>query len=159
MIILGIDPGITGAISVIETDGECFEVRDMPIMPKVSGKGSQVDSVALYDIVMCITHEYYPRLAIIETVSASPQMGVTSAFSFGKSAGIAEGVCAGRIETHHITPQRWKKSAGLIGTEKDAARLLAIQLYPEMEEYLSRKKDGGRADAMLIARYGVTHCT
>ena len=154
MIILSCDPGITGAIAILETDGECFAVFDMPIMPKSSGKGSQVDPESLCKIIKEAIIDYGAKHAIIESVSASPQMGVTSAFSFGKSLGCIEGVLAGRLPFHHVTPQMWKARAGLIRTDKDRARLLAIRLFPEIKDQLTRKKDIGRADAMLIGYYG-----
>jgi len=84
-----------------------------------------------------------------------PGQGVSSVFSFGKSAGIIEGILAAeKIPMVLVTPQKWKKRAGIIGKEKDAARTLALQLYPQIASHLDRKKDVGRADALLIAHFG-----
>ena len=84
-----------------------------------------------------------------------PGQGVSSMFGFGVSYGILQGVIASLgIPSVLVTPQRWKKAAGLMGKPKDYARTLAQRLYPAAE--LSRKKDIGRADAILIARYGIT---
>ena len=148
---IGIDPGITGAIALIE-DGKVIEVEDMPIMAKSSGKGNQVNAVRLSAIIegFMFSREIWVN---IEAVNAMPGQGVTSQFSLGKSAGIIEGVVAAlALPYSMISPQKWKRKEGLIGKEKDAARALCIREHPEIADKLTRKKDGGRADAILIAR-------
>ena len=153
--IIGIDPGITGAIYFREN--HYFDVVDMPIMAKTSGKGNQINP---YELTSLLIQPPIDRLtgieaAYLESVHAMPGQGVSSVFSFGKSVGIIEGVLAAlNIPLVMVTPQRWKKNAKLIGKDKDAARTLAIQLYPELSDRLSRKKDIGRADAILIAEFG-----
>ncbi len=154
--IIGIDPGITGAIYSANEAGE-RQVFDMPIMAKTSGKGNQINPYELTSLFFncfdCLKSE--DRTVYLESVSAMPGQGVSSVFSFGKSAGIIEGVLAAlQIPLVMVTPQRWKKNAKLIGKDKDAARTLAIQLYPELSDRLARKKDIGRADAILIAEFG-----
>ena len=154
MAIIGIDPGITGAIAVIDVDA-CVVVEDMPIMTKVSGKGNQINSNELYAKLHNLVTAFDVDSVYVERVNAMPGQGVSSVFSFGKSAGIIEGVLASLgVKVFFPTPQKWKKNAGLIGKEKDAARTLAITQFPEIADRLTRKKDGGRADAILIARYG-----
>ena len=153
--IIGIDPGITGAIYFGEN--HYSDVVDMPIMAKTSGKGNQINP---YELTSLLIQPPIDRLtgieaAYLESVHAMPGQGVSSVFSFGKSVGIIEGVLAAlNIPLVMVTPQRWKKNAKLIGKDKDAARTLAIQLYPELSDRLSRKKDIGRADAILIAEFG-----
>ena len=153
--IIGIDPGITGAIYFNTVEGKI--VVDMPIMAKTSGKGNQINP---YELTSLLIQPPIDRLtgieaAYLESVHAMPGQGVSSVFSFGKSVGIIEGVLAAlNIPLVMVTPQRWKKNAKLIGKDKDAARTLAIQLYPELSDRLSRKKDIGRADAILIAEFG-----
>ena len=155
MTILGIDPGITGAIYFNTVEGKI--VVDMPIMAKTSGKGNQINP---YELTSLLIQPPIDRLtgikaAYLESVHAMPGQGVSSVFSFGKSVGTIEGVLAAlNIPLVMVTPQRWKKNAKLIGKDKDAARTLAIQLYPELSDRLSRKKDIGRADAILIAEFG-----
>jgi len=153
--IIGIDPGITGAIYFNTVEGKI--VVDMPIMAKTSGKGNQINP---YELTSLLIQPPIDRLtgieaAYLESVHEMPGQGVSSVFSFGKSVGIIEGVLAAlNIPLVMVTPQRWKKNAKLIGKDKDAARTLAIQLYPELSDRLSRKKDIGRADAILIAEFG-----
>jgi len=155
---LGIDPGITGALALLDGD-EVLWVRDMPIMEKASGKGNQVNAAILADIVMDAMHEAESKeeklTVYLERVSAMPGQGVTSMFSFGMSTGIVQGV-VGAYHLPLIMPHstKWKKRAGLIGKPKDLARTLVIHQHPEVADQMTRKKDVGRADAVLIARYG-----
>lgn len=151
---IGIDPGISGALFFLADEGDWLTVHDMPIMAKSSGKGNQINPYELHGIIEGETRGYKPT-AYLERVNAMPGQGVSSVFSFGKSAGIIEGVLAAMgIKVVMVTPNKWKKAAGLTGKDKDAARTLAIQLYPDLANQLSRKKDVGRADAILIAHFG-----
>ena len=146
---LGIDPGLSGAIALLRDDLSLVAVFDMPVMTLRKGK-NQVNAAALANI---IKRPGYTMTAYLEAVSAMPGQGVSSMFSFGTSYGIVQGVLAALgIPVVLVTPQSWKKWAGLVGKEKDYARTLAQRLYPAAE--LSRKKDIGRADAILIGRYG-----
>jgi crossover junction endodeoxyribonuclease RuvC len=152
--IIGIDPGISGAIAYIADD--YVDTADMPIMTKSSGKGNQVDPYTLHSLLTTFVRQGRKiERAYVESVHAMPGQGVSSVFSFGKSAGIIEGILAAeKIPMVLVTPQKWKKRAGIIGKEKDAARTLALQLYPQIASHLDRKKDVGRADALLIAHFG-----
>ena len=92
----------------------------------------------------------------IEQVGVMPKQGIVSAFDFGFSTGVAHGIFAAhgcRIET--ITPQKWKKMTGLIGTDKDAARFWVMNKYPTQTSWFKRKLDSGRADAAAIAWCGL----
>lgn len=147
MKIIGIDPGISGALAVISED--VSGIFDMPVMSSSKGK-NQINPYELADILRF----EMPDKVVIEKVSAMPGQGVTSMFSFGKSVGIIEGVCAALgLPVEFLTPQSWKKKAGLIGKDKDYSRTMAIQKYPEFAPRLSRKKDVGRADAIHIAMH------
>jgi len=91
----------------------------------------------------------------IEALSALNRNGAASMFRFGESVGVVLGVCGAlQLPVRWIRPSHWKRKAGLIGKEKDAARTLAIQLHPEISGKLTRKKDIGRADAVCIAHFG-----
>jgi len=157
MITIGVDPGISGAIAFLSPDKELLSVWDMPTIP--SGKKKTVDGTAIRSILVgeCPSDDWrlpFEYQVIIESVHAMPGQGVTSMFNFGKSFGVVIGVMQGLgIEPQFVTPQKWKKPLDLIGGDKDAARLLAIDLYPDAP--LSRKKDGGRADAILIGRHSL----
>lgn len=145
---VGIDPGASGAIVLLE-DGHPIEWASMPII-KV-GSATRVNAAALFDFIAscCCTHVY------VEQVGAMPGQGVTSMFNFGHSCGTVMGVLGAMFLPHTmVTPQAWKKSAGLIGTDKDAARARAIQLWPNWRELDKKGKGQALADAALIAKYG-----
>lgn len=147
---IGIDPGLTGAIAILSDTDEFIAVHDMPVM-LLSNKKNQVNSAELAKIIS--NYSSNKCSVILEKVSAMPGQGVSSMFSFGQSFGIILGIAGALgIPVNLVTPASWKKRAGLIGKEKDYARTLAQQLYPSAS--LSRKGDIGRADAILIARFG-----
>jgi len=148
MIVVGIDPGITGAIAFT---GDHQEVVDMPVMASTKGK----NQVNAYELARILGEKSIEKV-VIEKVGAMPKQGVASMFNFGKSAGVIEGVCAGlSLSVEFVTPQKWKKQAGLIGKDKDFSRTVAIQKYPHFADLLTRKKDCGRADAIHIAMHGM----
>ncbi|MBO9484347.1 hypothetical protein [Salinisphaera sp. G21_0] len=149
---IGIDPGKTGAIAFLE--GEVLKrVLDMPVIPDGKGKKDKVDGAQLRRFIAELTAESRQVHVYLERVGAMPGQGVTSMFNFGRSFGVVEGVVAGMgLPVTYVTPQAWKKAFGLIGAEKDASRGRVVELYPEAD--VRRKKDSGRADAILIARYG-----
>lgn len=148
--ILGIDPGNSGAIAVVSHTGSDVGVVDMPLMV-VGNK-----EIVAGDIIAELVLFYRAKTVYLERVHSMPRQGVASTFKFGEAYGIIQGalMCTG-CKIEYVTPQEWKKSYDLIGQDKDAARLKAIELYPEMEHRLKRKKDVDRADALLIAGYGL----
>lgn len=148
MRILGIDPGCTGALSVIDGDKV-----DHLLMPTVKvGTKSRVNGSAIAAWLRDhgeIDHAY------LEQVGAMPGQGVSSMFTFGHSAGVVEGILQGLgIQYTLVTPQAWKKRAGLIGKDKDAARSRAIQLWPNLRVLDLKGKGQAVADSLLIAKYG-----
>ena len=150
MIICGIDPGQTGALAFYSNvSRSVVALYDMPVMARLHGKGQEVNASELCSLVM----NHKPDEAILELVSAMPGQGVVSMFHFAEGYGIIKGVLATlQIPYSGVTPQKWKKAAGLSGKDKDASRTLAIQQHPEVADMLSRKKDCGRADAIHIAK-------
>lgn len=153
-LVLGIDPGQTGAIASL-ADGEFDDVFDMPTVPRNAG-GFQVEPRALADgIRRCIgRHPGASVSAVIEIVSSRPGQGSSGMFRFGQSDGMARGVIGAMgIKLEQVRPEKWKKFLDLTKKEKDDARLMAIVLYPAAASVLQRKKDCGRADALLIARW------
>ncbi len=150
---IGIDPGITGALTLLndQKDFKCLDIQDMPVMT-FSGKKQCVNAAELSKIIE--SWLVSDTVAFLERVSAMPGQGVTGMFNFGMSYGMIQGVLAAlEIPLTLVSPSVWKKSAGLTGKDKDYARTLAIQLYPGLD--LGLKKHIGRAEALLIARYGV----
>ena len=149
MNILGIDPGLSGAFVVLE-DGKPIEWGVMPIV--VEGTSKRVNSTAL----AAIWRNTKIDVAFLENVGAMPGQGVTSMFTFGHATGTVRGVLGAlEIPVRLVTPQAWKKHVGLLNKGKDAARSLAIQMWPEWR-VLDKKGEGqALADAALIARYGL----
>lgn len=158
MIVIGIDPGIGGAVAFYETGGGLLEARDMPTTEVKRGKRTtrEVDAAALSDILIwvatengCVIH------VVIERQGAMPKQGVASTFSLGNSFGVCRGVAAALwLPVSYVTPREWKKWAGLIGQPKDASRGRASELLPGYAHLWPLKKHHGRADAALIALWG-----
>ena len=148
--VLGIDPGCSGALVLVTEQGGYIDHLAMPTI-KVGTK-SRVNGAA----VSAWLRQYGITHAYLEQVGAMPGQGTASMFTFGHAAGVAEGLLQGlNIPYTLVTPQAWKKSAGLIGSDKDAARSRAIQLYPELRALDAKAKGQAIADALLIARFGI----
>lgn len=145
---IGIDPGCTGAVVVLR-DGQPISWLNMPLI-KV-GTNTRVNGAHLASFL----DPYKGAPAFLELVHIMPKQGASSAFTFGHSAGVIQGVVQGAGHPLTlVTPQKWKKAAGLIGTEKDRARSTAILLWPWWRELDAKIKGGALADAALIGRYG-----
>ena len=145
---LGIDPGASGAIVLLE-NGKPIEWMEMPTM-KI-GTATRVNAAALADFIATSLCDH----VFVEQVGAMPGQGVSSMFNFGHSTGTVMGVLGAMgIPCTLVTPQSWKKSQGLIGTDKDAARSRAIQLWPTWKELSKKGKGQALADAALIAKHG-----
>lgn len=147
----GIDPGLTGAVATL-IDGEPGPVLDMPTV-EVDGWG-EVDARAVVVFIreLRAAHPDAYVSACIEKVGARPGDGGTSAFRFGQTAGKLQAILEVLgIPATRVVPAQWKRSFSLLRQDKDAARLLAIARFPSAQKVLSRKKDNGRADALLIA--------
>ena len=155
MLIIGIDPGISGSICFFQ-DGKIIDVVEMPTMTegkknKKQVNGSQIFNEILYRIKKLDKKDIK---VIIEQVSAMPGQGVTSMFNFGQSFGILKGICSAmQLPMYFVRPAKWKKYFNLINSEKDASRTRAIEIFPYFSGQLSRKKDSNKADAILIASF------
>jgi len=155
MLIIGIDPGISGAICFFE-NGEVKEILDMPNMADGKKNKRQINGPQIYnEISKRITN--IPKkevIVVIEQVSAMPGQGVTSMFNFGQSFGVLKGICSAmQLSMRFVRPAKWKKYFNLIKTEKDASRTKVIEIFPYISSQLSRKKDSNKADAILIASF------
>jgi crossover junction endodeoxyribonuclease RuvC len=155
-VVLGIDPGLSGAIAALDPAGRVVAVLDMPGLE--TGNGRRILNVlALRDAL----HSLMPiRACWVENVSAMPTDSRVSAFAFGRSVGALEAACLlSGVPVQRVTPQVWKRAAGLpAGVPKAASVEAAMRLLPGCAPYLTRAKDHGRADALLIARYGLSQC-
>ena len=153
MIILGIDPGVSGAISVLENK-KVIEVFEMPTMIDGKKNKRQVNGSQVTNIFKDNLKENKETVVAVEHVNAMPGQGVTSMFNFGQSFGVIKGICAAlSLPIYFVRPSKWKKHFNLIKTNKDASRTKVIEVYPKISSKLSRKKDSNKADAILIARY------
>ena len=155
MLIIGIDPGITGAICFFE-NGEVKDIIEMPNMADGKKNKRQINGPQIYNEILSRIKDIPKKdiSVVIEQVSAMPGQGVTSMFNFGQSFGVIKGICSAmQLSMHFVRPAKWKKYFGLIKSEKDASRTKVIEIFPYISSKLSRKKDSNKADAILIARY------
>ena len=155
MLIIGIDPGISGSICFFK-DGNIIDVVEMPTMAEGKKNKRQVNGAQIYNEICNRVNKFDKQnvRVIIEQVSAMPGQGVTSMFNFGQSFGILKGICSAmQLPVYFIRPAKWKKYFGLINSEKDASRTRAIEIFPSFSSQLSKKKDSNKADAILIASF------
>lgn len=146
---IGIDPGASGAIVVLDDDSNPVAWLNMPLI-KI-GTNTRVNAAQIAAFLE--PHKGAP--VFIELVHIMPKQGAGSAFTFGHAAGVVQGIVQGAGHPlTMVTPQKWKKAAGLIGTEKDVARSTAILLWPQWRALDTKGKGGALADAALIGRYG-----
>lgn len=144
-IIIGIDPGMTGALAVLDR-GQLVAVVPMPT---TSGQVSGAEIAEIVDA-------YAPHHVYIEDVHAMPQNGSISSFKLGYNFGVVIGVVnAAHVPIMRVSSHRWKKSYNLIGKDKSASRALAMELYPAHAHSFRLRKDDGKAEATLIARWGL----
>ena len=151
---IGIDPGLSGAIVIIDDNQIPIEWTMMPTMK--SGSANRVNASALAAFIRPHLYGDERITAYVELVSSMPNQGVASMFSFGHSAGVIQGVLgAFEIPVTMVTPSMWKKRSGLIGMDKDASRVKAIQMWPFWRDLDKKGKGQAFADAALIAKYGL----
>ena len=155
MLIIGIDPGISGSICFFQ-EGEIKDVINMPTMIEGKKNKKQVNGAQIFNEISkrIIQIDKKNIRVIIEQVSAMPGQGVTSMFNFGQSFGILKGICSAmQLPMYFVRPAKWKKYFNLINSEKDASRTKAIEIFPYFSANLSKKKDCNKADAILIASF------
>ena len=155
MLIIGIDPGLSGSICFLE-DGKILDVIEMPTMAEGKKNKRQVNGSQIFNEISRRINKASNQdiRVVIEQVSAMPGQGVTSMFNFGQSFGTLKGICSAmQLPMYFIRPAKWKKYFGLINSEKDASRTKAIEIFPYFSSKLSKKKDSNKADAILIASF------
>lgn len=159
MLIIGIDPGLSGAIALVNgTTGRLYSVHDLPT--KIVRKKTRLDLEALDGMLPAYSAD--DAHAVVELVGSMPRQGVASAFNFGFTTGAIHGLLTAHgIAIHPVPPQVWKFSVGLRAVpdavardRKNASRQLASQLFPGDAHRFARAKDDGRAEAALLAWYG-----
>ncbi len=154
MKIIGIDPGLNGAIAILE-DNKVLDILDMPVMSEGKKNKRQLNSAQLVKYIKDNLDEKSKEIiVVVEQVNAMPGQGVTSMFNFGQTFGAIKGICAALgLPIFFVRPAKWKKYFGLINSSKDASRTKAIEMYPSLSDQLSKKKDVNKSDAILIARF------
>ena len=142
MLIIGIDPGISGSICFLE-DGKIIDVIEMPTMADGKKNKRQVNGSQIYNEILkkLNNSKNETTKVIIEHVSAMPGQGVTSMFNFGQSFGILKGICSAmQLPMYFVRPAKWKKYFNLINSEKDASRTKAIEIFPYFHLNCLKKK-------------------
>ncbi len=155
MLIIGIDPGISGSICFFE-DGKIIDIIEMPNMAEGKKNKKQVNGAQIFNEISLRIKNFSKAdiKVVIEQVSAMPGQGVTSMFNFGQSFGVLKGICSAmQLPVYFVRPAKWKKHFNLINSEKDASRTKAIEAFPYISSQLSRKKDANKADAILLASF------
>ena len=153
MKIIGIDPGLNGAIAILENN-KVVNIFDMPVMAEGKKNKRQLNSAQLVKLIKNNIKKDEEVVVVVEQVNAMPGQGVTSMFNFGQTFGAIKGVCAAlELPIFFVRPSKWKKHFELINSSKDASRTKAIEMYPVLSNELSKKKDVNKSDAILIARY------
>lgn len=149
-LLIGIDPGVSGAIAVV--GGGQVACLEMPTV-EINGK-RRVDPAGLTVALMALADGGHRiRMAVLEHVQGVQGTGATSAFSFGRSFGVVEGVLAGMAIPHTLVrPQVWTKALG-VSRDKGSHRAAAARLWPKHADLFARVKDDGRADAALLCHW------
>ena len=153
MKVIGIDPGLNGAIAILE-EKKVISIIDMPVMAEGKKNKRQLNSAQLVNIIKENINLKDEVIVVVEQVNAMPGQGVTSMFNFGQTFGAIKGVCAALdLPIFFVRPSKWKKYFDLINSSKDSSRTKVIEMYPSLSNQLSKKKDVNKSDAILIARF------
>ena len=153
MKIIGIDPGLSGAIAILENN-KVLNMFDIPVMTEGKKNKKQLNSALLVSLIKENIIEGEEVSVVVEQVNAMPGQGVTSMFNFGQTFGAIKGICAAlELPIFFVRPSKWKKHFDLIRSSKDASRTKVIEMYPSLSNLLSKKKDVNKSDAILIARF------
>ena len=153
MKVVGIDPGLSGAIAILE-DKKVLSIFDMPVMAEGKKNKRQLNSALLVALIKENIENSKEVSVVVEQVNAMPGQGVTSMFNFGQTFGAIKGICAAlELPIFFVRPSKWKKHFELINSSKDSSRTKAIEMYPKLSNQLAKKKDVNKSDAILIARF------
>ena len=153
MKIVGIDPGLSGAIAILK-ENKVLGIFDMPVMAEGKKNKKQLNSAQLVNILKENIQDKEESAVVVEQVNAMPGQGVTSMFNFGQTFGAIKGVCAAlNLPIFFVRPSKWKKHFELINSSKDSSRTKVIEMYPSLSNQLTKKKDVNKSDAILIAKF------
>ena len=153
MKVIGIDPGLSGAIAILENN-KVLNLFDIPVMSEGKKNKRQLNSALLVSLLKENIFKNEEVSVVVEQVNAMPGQGVTSMFNFGQTFGAIKGICAAlNLPIFFVRPSKWKKHFELINSSKDSSRTKAIEMYPKLSYQLAKKKDVNKSDAILIARF------
>ena len=153
MKIIGIDPGLSGAIAILENN-KVLSIFEIPVMSEGKKNKRQLNSALLVRLIKDNILDAEEVVVVVEQVNAMPGQGVTSMFNFGQTFGAIKGICASlELPIFFVRPSKWKKHFELINSSKDSSRTKAIEMYPLLSGDLAKKKDVNKSDAILIARF------
>ena len=153
MKVIGIDPGLSGAIAILENN-KVLGIFDMPVMSEGKKNKRQLNSAQLVNIIKENIMKDEEISVVVEQVNAMPGQGVTSMFNFGQTFGAIKGVCAAlNLPIFFVRPSKWKRHFELINSSKDSSRTKVIEMYPSLSNQLTKKKDVNKSDAILIAKF------
>ena len=154
MKIIGIDPGLSGAIAIM-VNNKVLNIFEIPVMSEGKKNKRQLNSALLVSLLKENLNNNNDEVAVVvEQVNAMPGQGVTSMFNFGQTFGAIKGICAAlNLPIFFVRPSKWKKHFELINSSKDSSRTKAIEMYPKLSNKFAKKKDVNKSDAILIARY------
>lgn len=151
MNVIGFDPGLEGGFAILDPDGDLLAAGDIPTAGTGSGRRVDVANLTL------ALKGFLPAKAVIEQVSAMPGQGVSSTFRFGMATGAVAGVVGALgLPVAWVPAAKWKR-ASLLTADKEMSRLRAIETWPDRAHLFARKKDHGRAEAALIAKWGAAN--
>jgi crossover junction endodeoxyribonuclease RuvC len=157
MIVIGVDPGITGGIAFLRVGLAALAIFEMPTL-ELARNGKKKRAINSYELARLIDANTRAdaTVAWVENVGAKPSDGAVQAFQFGQATGLIVGVLAGQfITTERVAPVSWRRAMGIqAGAGKDISRATATKLFPRYAEQFARVKDEGKAEAALIALYG-----
>ena len=154
MRVIGIDCGLSGAIALLE-NGKLVSVHDMPTLTIESNKKAKRQVSA--PMLAAIIGQIKPDHAYVEKPASRPGQSVVAMFGFGRSLGVVEGVLAAlQVPCTYVAPATWTKAMSK-AQGKDASRHRAMELFPEHQQLFKRVMDDGRAEASLIATWGIRH--
>ena len=153
MKIIGIDPGLSGAIAVLENN-KVLNIFDIPVMSEGKKNKRQLNSALLVNLLKENINKEEEVAVVVEQVNAMPGQGVTSMFNFGQTFGALKGICAAlELPIFFVRPSKWKKHFELINSSKDSSRTKVIEMYPTLSTQLTKKRDVNKSDAVLIAKF------
>lgn len=154
MTVIGVDPGMGGALALF-TDNGTVVVVDMPVH-EINGK-RRIDLYQLGTLLKGWGDRFEIQRVVIENVGAMPGQSPNGMFTFGFACGAVQSAVATlKMPMVLVVPQVWKKVYGIPGGKenKDMSRQKASMLFPNYSTFWARKKDDGRAEAVLLAHYG-----